>query len=66
MLLSVILKPQFIVGLGIFLFVLLLLGLLTGRRVIKVGVKWHRRLGYGIIAAAALHAAFMIYITFFL
>jgi len=63
---SIILKPAFLAGLGIFVFVLLTFGILTGRRVIKVPVKWHRRLGYGIITLAALHAALMIYITFFL
>ena len=66
MLRSFILKPPFILGLGILLFLLLLFGVLTGRRWIKLPVKWHRRLGFVILGVAALHAAFMIYINFFL
>lgn len=66
MVLSLLLQPAVTVGLGIVLFVLLLLGVLTGRRVIKVNVAWHRRLGYVIVAAAALHAAFMTYLFYFL
>lgn len=66
MLKALLLKPPFIVGLGIFLFALLAFGVLTGRRLIKLPVRWHRRLGYLILGLAALHAAFMIYLTYFL
>lgn len=50
-----------IIPLGIFTYAMVLLGVLTGTRVIKVKFKWHKRIGLAILIVATLHATIVIY-----
>jgi len=54
-----------VVPLGIITYTLILFGVLTGTRVIKVKFKWHKRTGITIFIAATLHAAAVIYTRYF-
>ena len=55
-----------IVPLGFVTYSLLWLSVLSGTRKIKVGFKWHRRIGLIGITTASAHAAIVIYGEFFL
>ena len=50
-----------IIPLGIFTYAMVLLGVLTGTRVLNVKLKWHKRIGLTILIAATLHAVIVIY-----
>lgn len=54
-----------VVPLGIVTYSLILFGVLTGTRVIKVKLKWHKRTGITILVAATLHAAAILYSKYF-
>ncbi len=54
-----------IVPLGIFTYAMVLLGVLTGTRVIKVKFNWHKRIGLTILIVATLHATIVIYSNYF-
>ena len=54
-----------VVPLGIITYALILFGVLTGTRVIKIKLKWHKRTGITILIAATLHAAAVIYSRYF-
>ena len=54
-----------VVPLGIITYALILFGVLTGTRVIKVKLKWHKRTGITIFIAATLHALLVIYVRYF-
>jgi hypothetical protein len=43
---------------GMFLFVLLVIQVLGGLRVIKMPLTWHKWLGIGILGVAVVHATF--------
>jgi hypothetical protein len=51
-----------IVYLGITTFIFLVFSFLTGRRIIKVNIKWHKRLAYVVLGFALIHGvlAFLI------
>lgn len=55
---------NYIVILGILTFIFLILGVLTGLRIIKVNVKWHRRIAYVIIVLAIIHGLFAFLIVY--
>jgi uncharacterized membrane protein len=50
--------------LGIATYALVLIALLTGLRVIKVPVKWHRLIAIVALAAATVHAVIVIYLAY--
>lgn len=54
-----------VVPLGIMTYALILFAVLTGTRVIRVKLKWHKRTGITILIAATLHAAAVIYSRYF-
>ena len=54
-----------VVPLGIITYALILFGVLTGTRVIKVKFKWHKRTGVTIFISATLHVAAVIYTRYF-
>ncbi len=54
-----------VVPLGIITYALILFGVLTGTRVIKAKLKWHKRTGITILIAATLHAVLVIYVRYF-
>ena len=54
-----------VVPLGIITYALILFGVLTGTRVIKIKLKWHKRTGIVIFVVATLHAAAVIYSRYF-
>jgi hypothetical protein len=54
-----------VVPLGIITYALILFGVLTGTRVIKVKFKWHKRTGVTIFIAGTLHVAAVIYTRYF-
>lgn len=56
---------DFIRPLGLFSYVIILLAVLTGARVIKLKVKQHRLIGLIGIVGATLHAALVIYYNYF-
>ena len=45
----------FILSLGIILFFLILFQIITGKRIIKLNIKWHRIAGYVILFIALIH-----------
>lgn len=51
--------------LGIITYVFVLLAVLTGLRIIKVNLKWHRLIALIGIIIATLHAALVLYLTYF-
>lgn len=54
-----------VIPLGILTFVLLLLTLLMGLRVIKVRFKTHRLFGILTFMSAILHAGLIVYLSYF-
>jgi hypothetical protein len=55
-----------IVPIGIVTYSLLWLSVLSGTRKIKLGFRWHRRIGLIGLITASVHAAFVIYVELFL
>jgi hypothetical protein len=64
--LSSFLSYKNLIPFGIFIYIILLLTVLMGMRVIKVKVKVHRTLGKITLGLATIHAIVMIYVTYFL
>ena len=52
--------------LGFVTYSLLWLSVLSGTRKIKLGFKWHRRIGLIVIVTASAHATIVIYSKYFL
>jgi uncharacterized membrane protein YozB (DUF420 family) len=50
-----------VMPLGIITYVLILLAILTAKRIIKLNFKWHRRFGISALIFATLHAGIVIY-----
>ena len=50
-----------IVPVGVFTYAVLWLSLLSGKRIIKVGFKWHRAFGMTALIAASFHAGLVLY-----
>ena len=53
-----------VVYLGITTFVFLVLSFLTGRRIIKVHIKWHKRIAYVVLSLALIHGIFAFLIVY--
>lgn len=56
---------SFILPLGIISYSLLLLTILTGARVIKVKISYHKLLGILTLITVTLHASLAIYLSYF-
>ncbi|MDH5185557.1 MAG: hypothetical protein OEZ20_07920 [candidate division WOR-3 bacterium] len=56
---------KFIIPLGIATYAVLLLAILTGLRVIKVKVKWHKMIALIALIIASIHAIIVIYLNYF-
>ncbi len=55
----------FALYIGILTYALILLAFLTGLRLIRVTVKYHKMIAVAAMIAATLHAGFFIYVNFF-
>jgi len=51
--------------LGIITYILILLAVLTGLRIIKVNIKWHRLIALLGIIGATIHGLIVLYVTYF-
>ena len=59
-------KFKLLVPFGIFIYIMFMVTLLMGMRVIKVQLKLHRIFGIASVCLGTLHAIVMIYINYFL
>jgi hypothetical protein len=50
-----------VLPLGIITYLLLILAILTGKRIIKLKPVWHRIIAYSALILATLHAGIVIY-----
>ncbi|MEO0092423.1 MAG: hypothetical protein ABIK61_06920 [candidate division WOR-3 bacterium] len=55
---------RLIIILGILSYVLLLFAILTGRRIIKLSLQWHKRIAIAAIIMASIHAVIVIYLSY--
>lgn len=56
---------QLIIPFGIIAYISVLLSGLTGARIIKLKLGWHKRIAVFTIILATVHAAFVLYVTNF-
>lgn len=56
---------SFILPLGIVTYLLVLFNVLSGRKIIKIHLNWHRRMGYVALLAASSHLGFVLYLKLF-
>lgn len=47
---------------GIITYILIILAILTGKRIIKLHPKWHRIIAGAALAAATVHAGIVVYL----
>ena len=50
-----------VVPFGITTYILIIFAILTGKRIIKINYKWHRRIAWTVIVFATMHAGIIIY-----
>lgn len=50
---------------GIVTYLLVLFNVLTGRRIIRINLTWHRRMGHVALASATIHLAIVLYYKLF-
>jgi len=50
---------------GVVTFLLVLFNVLSGARIVRVHLNWHRRLGYVALLAASTHLGFVLYYKLF-
>ena len=50
-----------VVPFGITTYILIIFAILTGKRIIKINFKWHRRIGWTALVFATMHAGIIIY-----
>ena len=50
---------------GVVTYLLVLFNVLTGRRIIRIHLNWHRRMGHVALAAASIHLGFVLYLKLF-
>jgi|UniRef100_A0A7C6AGH4 hypothetical protein len=51
--------------LGIITYISILLAVLTGLRIIRVNIKWHRLIAFIGIIGATIHGLIVLYLTYF-
>jgi hypothetical protein len=52
---------RFVIPLGIATYVFIVLTVLSGARILKLGFRWHRTIGMLALLTATIHAAIVIY-----
>ncbi|OGV77616.1 MAG: hypothetical protein A3K19_09000 [Lentisphaerae bacterium RIFOXYB12_FULL_65_16] len=50
---------------GVLTYLLVLFNVLSGHRIIKIHISWHRRMGYVALLAASTHLGFVLYYKLF-
>jgi hypothetical protein len=53
-----------VMPLGIITYILIIFAILTGKRIIKLHPKWHKRIAYTSLIFATMHAGIIVYIKF--
>lgn len=56
---------RLIIIFGILTYIFLLLAILTGRQIIRLGLPWHKRIAIITLILASIHGLIVIYLSYF-